>query len=159
MTNYSDGYRPSTPHSGPYPTGDPQKPDDVIDTEGALIWLRWKRGESMDDIAPSLGLSRSVAYERLKMLISGRSTPNRLMLRAQAIERLQDQYLKLQQTLEQRADMTTSDLVKVVDLQRKVVDTGAALTGIKVPVTESDDPDLSDPEDWGPHPVPDDQGK
>jgi hypothetical protein len=158
VTNY-DGYRPPTAHSGPYPTGDPQKPEDVIDTEAALVFLRWKRGESIDDIAPSLGLSRSVAYERLKLLISGRSTPNRLMLRAQAIERLQDQYLKLQQTLEQRADMTTSDLVKVVDLQRKVVDTGAALTGIKVPVTESDDGDLSDPEDWGPHPVPDDQGK
>lgn len=123
--------------------------------EAALIFQRWKRGEAVEDIAASMDLSRSVAYERLRLLISGRSTPNRQMLRWQAIERLQDQYYTLSKALDQRSDMTTADLVKVVDLQRKVVDTGATLTGIRMPVTDSDDDDLSDPEDWGTPPPPD----
>lgn len=140
--------REPTEHSGPYPTGDPNKPQELIDLEAALIFQRWVRGERVEDAAAAFGIGRSTAYERLQSLINGSPLPNKRMMRSVSYARLEAAVLALTKKMETDSDMPVSDLVKLLDLQRKLVDQSAKLLGTNVTSTDGDGTDLSDDEEW-----------
>lgn len=67
-------------HSGPYKTQDPNKSEEVIDTEAALAYARLLRRERADDIAKDLGISRATFYRRIEMLTLRLDRPSRSLL-------------------------------------------------------------------------------
>lgn len=139
----------ATPHSGPYPTGDPNKSTEERDFESALILRAYQRGEPMDEIATRMGLSRSTAYNRLNELISGRVDLTRLTVRLMSYARLEADYYLITKTLEQNDELPIPDLAKLLDARRKLVEAMAKLMGASAPDAQrDDDDDLSDHENW-----------
>lgn len=77
-------------HSGPYKTQDPNKSEEVIDTEAALAYARLLRRERADDIAKDLGISRATFYRRIEMLTLRLGQPSRSLLVAISHEELDE---------------------------------------------------------------------
>lgn len=77
-------------YSGPYPTGDPNKTDDVVDVEAALAYVKLRRGEDPAEICKQLGLSRRTFYRRIERLILAQDRPTRTLMKAMEFDTLQD---------------------------------------------------------------------
>lgn len=77
-------------HSGPYPSQHPNKPEEEIDFEAAMVYQRWRRGTPVDELAAELGISRRTLYYRLDRLRTDGGLPNRHLQRVIEYDRLED---------------------------------------------------------------------
>lgn len=132
---------------------EPNKTQDAMDFESALVFRRWQRGEPVEDIAVDMGLSRSVAYKRLNDLIKGRIDLDRRAIRQVSYARLEADYFRLTRAIEDDGKdgdpMPVADLAKLITERRHLVNSIVTLMGARAPDAERDeDADLSDDESW-----------
>lgn len=120
-------------HSGPYPTQDPNKSDEVIDVEAALAYSKLRRGEHPDDICKQLGLSRRTFYRRIETLILAQERPSRRLMQAMEFDTLQDLTRRVYERLEDES--STADFAKLVGESRQLSAARRALLRL------DDDPD------------------
>jgi hypothetical protein len=64
-------------HSGSYPTGDPNKPAEVMDAEAVRAYELQLRGHDLDYISKALGLAPRTVQRRIATLILARERPIR----------------------------------------------------------------------------------
>lgn len=116
-------------YSGPYETGDPNKPEEVIDVEAALAYQRLRRGEHPDDICKQLCLSRRTFYRRIERLILAQDHPTRSLMRVMEWENLQELTAMTLQLLEgvKTGDISNADAIKGIGEARQLSNSRRAL--------------------------------
>lgn len=65
------------PHSGSYPTGDPNKPQEVVDAEAIRAYELQLRGHDLTYISKATGLAPRTVQRRISELILARERPIR----------------------------------------------------------------------------------
>lgn len=129
------------PHSDwPYPTANPNKPEEEIDVEAALAYQKWRRGVPVDEVAEELGISRRTLYNRLERLRTDGGLPSRHLQRTIEFDRLEDLNRMVLARLV-AGDASNQDFAKLVAEVRQI---GAARRALLQLDNTPDEPEQAD---------------
>jgi len=101
-----------TPHSGPYRSQDPDKPEEVVDAEAALAYARLRRRDKPEDICRDLGISRATFYRRIEKLMLRHDRPSRSLIEVMEHEHLDDLTAMVEDRL--KGEVSNADFAKLV---------------------------------------------
>ena len=135
------------PHSGPYPTGDPNPTTQEQFEQAGVILGRIVEGDSVSKIARDLGMCRETVYARLALI--NRQVPSRDSVRMIQYERNEWLFQKLTDRVIVPEDVAHADFVRAVGEARQLGARQAALLKAdEAPPEPPTEDDELDGDDW-----------
>lgn len=132
------------PHSGPYPTQDPNKDEETVLEEAAKAWAKWQKGSTADEIAAELGISRRTFYNRLEKLISAHGRPSATLIQIREWERLERYTQRVDEYLD-GGEVSNADAAKFLAEGRQLSIARQRLFGL--PMEPADAPAEDEPDE------------
>lgn len=133
------------PHSGPYSTGDPNKPVEVINAEAVRAYELQLRGHDLDYISKALGLAPRTVQRRISTLILARDRPIREVQRWIEADRYDRWTLLIHERLDD--EVSNADAARLLAEARQISTARRRLYGLDdveppepPPVDEEPDP-------------------
>lgn len=107
------------PHSGSYPTGDPNKPPEVRDLEAIQAYEMQLRGHDLEYISKALSLAPRTIQRRISELILARERPIREVQRWRLADRIERWTLLINERLDDEA--SNADAARLISEGGKLV--------------------------------------